>query len=101
MIIIERENITKLYDVYQGLLTSKQREYFEAYYFDDLSIGEIAENYNISRNGVFDQIRKVVAILSSYEEKLQIARKNDQLTRLLEEADIEIIKKEIKNIIEE
>ena len=50
-----REYLIELYDLYQRLLTEKQQMYFESYYFLDLSLSEIAENYNISRNGVYDQ----------------------------------------------
>ena len=58
--ITENENIISLYDYYKGLLTSKQQEYFEMYYFNDYSLGEIAAYLNISRNAVFDQIKKAL-----------------------------------------
>ena len=44
---------TNLYDVYKDLLTEMQRKYFEDYYFSNLSYGEISQNNNISRSGVF------------------------------------------------
>ena len=43
----------ELYDLYSGLLTDKQREYFEDYYFNNLSFSEMAENYDVSRNAIF------------------------------------------------
>ncbi|MDE7213906.1 MAG: DNA-binding protein, partial [Anaeroplasmataceae bacterium] len=55
----KREEIISLYDAYGLLLTDKQRDYFESYYFDDLSISEIASNFEVSRNAVFDQIKRV------------------------------------------
>ena len=64
-----REYLIELYDLYQRLLTEKQQMYFESYYFLDLSLSEIAENYNISRNGVYDQIKRVEQSLYDYEEK--------------------------------
>ena len=56
------DNNTKyviLYDYYGELLTTKQRKYFEDYYFNNYSLKEISENENISRNGVFKQIKDV------------------------------------------
>ena len=48
--------INKLYDLYKELLTDKQKEYFEAFYFENMSLHEIAENYNVSRNAVYSQL---------------------------------------------
>ncbi|MDE5547316.1 MAG: DNA-binding protein, partial [Anaeroplasmataceae bacterium] len=55
----KREEIISLYDTYGVLLTDKQKNYFERYYFDDLSITEIASNFEVSRNAVFDQLKRV------------------------------------------
>ncbi len=44
--------LINLYDYYGSLLTDKQQSYFENYYFNDYSLGEIAENDNVSRNEV-------------------------------------------------
>ena len=57
----------ELYDIYGKLLTEKQREYFEDYYFNNLSFSEMAENYNVSRNAIFKQIHIVTDKL---EEKM-------------------------------
>ena len=70
-----REYLIELYDIYQSLLTNKQQMYFESYYFLDLSLSEIAENYNISRNGVYDQIKRVEQSLFDYEKKLNLYKK--------------------------
>lgn len=64
--------LNKIYDLYQELLTSKQQSYFEAYYFDDLSISEISENYEISRNAVHDQLKRTVTKLNDLEQKLKL-----------------------------
>ena len=77
-----RENIIRLYDLYQNLLTEKQRLYFEDYYFSDLSISEIADNYNISRNGVHDQIKRTVNELNELEEKLKLNEKINKICKL-------------------
>ena len=77
-----RENIIRLHDLYQNLLTEKQRLYFEDYYFSDLSISEIADNYNISRNGVHDQIKRTVNELNELEEKLKLNEKINKISKL-------------------
>ena len=61
-----------LFDFYQELLTPKQRSYMELYYLDDHSLGEIAEAYDITRQAVYDNIRRTEAMLEEYEHKLQL-----------------------------
>lgn len=60
---------TMLFDFYGELLTEKQREYFDLHYNSDLSLAEIAESSGISRQGVWDIIRRAEAILRETEEK--------------------------------
>ncbi|MGN7386843.1 putative DNA-binding protein [Sporosarcina sp. SAFN-015] len=64
-----------LYDFYQTLLTEKQRVYMQLYYLDDLSLGEIAEEYGVSRQAVYDNVRRTEAMLEDYEEKLKLFSK--------------------------
>ncbi|MCM3637903.1 putative DNA-binding protein [Sporosarcina luteola] len=64
-----------LYDFYQTLLTEKQRIYMQLYYLDDLSLGEIAEEYGVSRQAVYDNVRRTEAMLEDYEEKLKLFSK--------------------------
>lgn len=64
-----------LYDFYQSLLTPKQRSYMSLYYLDDFSLGEIAEEYEVSRQAVFDNIKRTEAMLEEYEEKLLLFKK--------------------------
>ena len=94
----KREKLIELYDLYNNLLTDKQRSYFENYYFDDLSISEIAINYNISRNGVYDQLKRVENSLIDYEEKLKLAYKISKIESL---DDNKLSKDEILSIIKE
>ncbi len=62
---------SELYDLYKNLLTDKQKSYFEEYYFKNLSFSEIAENYNISRNGVYNQVKFTKELLEDYEKKIE------------------------------
>ena len=72
-----------LYDCYYKLLTDKQKKYFEDYYFSNLSLGEIAENYNVSRNAVYKQIQITINKLKEYEEKLQLFEKKTILENII------------------
>ncbi|MCG3090129.1 putative DNA-binding protein [Sporosarcina cyprini] len=64
-----------LFDFYQSLLTDKQRLYMQLYYLDDLSLGEIAEEYGVSRQAVYDNVRRTESMLEDYEEKLNLFSK--------------------------
>lgn len=61
-----------LYDFYGDLLTEHQRQVYEAAVFDDMSLGEIAEEQGISRQGVHDLIKRCDKILAGYESKLHL-----------------------------
>lgn len=74
-----------LYDFYQSLLTPKQRSYMALYYLDDFSLGEIAEEYNVSRQAVFDNIKRTEAMLEEYEEKLLLFKKFQERSKLMNE----------------
>lgn len=67
--------IALLYDIYGRLLTVKQAEAIELYYNDDLSLAEIADISDISRQGVRDNIKRAESLLYDYEEKLGIAHR--------------------------
>ena len=64
-----------LYDFYGELLTEHQRQIYEAAVFEDLSLGEIAEQYSISRQGVHDLLKRCDQMLLHYEEKLQLVER--------------------------
>lgn len=74
-LIDKKEYYNNLFDYYECLFTDKQKEYFRDYYFFDLSLSEIALNYNISRSAVYDVISKVHIQLEEYEEKLNLYKK--------------------------
>ena len=88
----------ELYDLYGELLTDKQREYFEDYYFNNLSFSEMAENYGVSRNAIFKQIHIVTDKLNEYERILQLKSKREKILKLLEENNI-AIKDKIEDLL--
>lgn len=88
--------LSGLYDYYCELLTDKQKDYFENYYFNNLSLGEIAENSNTSRNAIHKQIKDTENKLISFEDKLGLYRKGLEIMEIIKDFDIEI-----KNQIEE
>jgi uncharacterized protein len=67
--------INYLYDFYQSLLTEKQKSYMSLYYLDDYSLGEIADEYEVSRQAVYDNIKRTEAMLEEYEAKLLLFQK--------------------------
>ncbi|WP_373279203.1 putative DNA-binding protein [Halalkalibacter okhensis] len=72
-----------LFDFYQSLLTQKQRKYMSLYYLDDFSLGEIAEEFEVSRQAVYDNIKRTEAMLEDYEKKLMLLSKFEKRTELL------------------
>jgi uncharacterized protein len=74
-----------LYDFYQSLLTPKQSSYMSLYYLDDFSLGEIAEEYDISRQAVYDNIKRTEAMLEEYEEKLLLLKKFQERKVILDQ----------------
>jgi len=88
-----------LYDIYQGLLTEKQKQYFEYYYFEDYSLSEIAEMLDVSRNAVHDQVKKVLEHLDHYESTLKILDKHQRRSKLIHELESHFSDDESKKIL--
>ncbi len=90
--------INSLYDYYGSLLTKKQQLYFEDYYFNNLSLAEISENNDVSRNAIHKQVKDIEKKLINYEKKLQLYEKGKRIKELIENIDLEL-KKEIIKLI--
>ena len=90
----------QLFLIYQDLLTDKQKKYMEMYLLEDFSLGEIAASENVSRNAVFDQLKKTIAILEDYESKLKMYQKNLSLIEFSNKLEFEL-KEELLTIIKE
>ena len=85
--------ISMLWQIYGKLLTDKQYEIINDYYNNDLSLAEIAENNDISRQGVRDILMKGESKLFEYEEKLAIMEKTQ-----LQEKQIQVILAQLSEI---
>lgn len=74
-----------LFDFYQELLTTKQNQYMSLYYLDDWSLGEIADYFDVSRQAVYDNIRRTEAMVEQYETKLRLFDRFEKKQALLKE----------------
>ena len=89
----------ELYDLYGELLTDKQRQYFEDYYFNNLSFSEMAENYEVSRNAIFKQIHIVTDKLNEYENILRLLEKRKKLEEIIQNITDKNIKEKLEDLI--
>ena len=87
-----------LYDLYGVLLTEKQRQYFEEYYFHNLSFAEMAENNDVSRNAAFKQVHNVLVKLDEYEEKLGLFEKKKKIEEIISKIADFSIKENLENL---
>ena len=85
--IEKKERINQLFDIYESLFTEHQVQIFQSYYQDDLSLKEIAEDFNISRNAVHDLLKRVEVMLEDYEAKLHLLDKINEIDNILENQD--------------
>ena len=90
--------LTILFDYYGELLTEKQQTYFKNYYFDNLSLAEISENLNVSRNAIHKELKYISEKLEYYEEHLRIYEKDKKLEAIIEKMTDEKIKEELISI---
>ena len=96
------QRVNLLIDCYGELLTQKQQLYLEYYYQDDYSLSEIAEILNVSRNAVYDNLKKAVHSLEKDEEKLQLMKKHQERLDLIQriEDDIASEHKDVEEYLE-
>lgn len=98
-------SVVLLLDYYGGLLPEKQRRLVEYYYCDDLSLSEITDNENITRQGARDAIVRAVSKLRKFEESVGFIAKASSVKELLskysgskKEKDFELLSQAIKNM---
>lgn len=72
-----------LFSFYKELLTVKQAQYMADYYEEDYTLAEIAANNNVSRQAIYDSIKRTEESLLAYEEKLQLVEEFEERKRVL------------------
>lgn len=74
--------INMLFDIYGPLLTEKQQTFLRLYFHDDYSLGEIAAEFEISRQAVYEHIKRAEQTLEETETKLRLLEKHEQRREL-------------------
>jgi Uncharacterized protein conserved in bacteria len=87
MDIDETTRINLLYNFYHSLLTKKQSRYLDLYYVEDFSLGEIAEQLQVSRQAVLDNLHRSVNLLESFEKELNLIEKTKEIDDIAEQLD--------------
>lgn len=90
--------LCSLFDYYGELLTEKQQQYFKDYYFDNLTLSELSENYQISRNAIHKTLKEVEEKLQFYEQKLNLFEKSEKLKKIISILDDDLRNKIIEYI---
>ncbi len=87
--------MTMLFDFYGSLLTDKQQKIIKSYFYNDLSLSEIADNIGISRQGVYDHLKRSEKSLKEYENKLGLLLKYKKIRKNINELEAILIQKDI------
>ena len=83
--LVKTLRMNYLFYFYQSLLTNKQRNYLELFYLEDYSLSEIADTFNVSRQAVYDNIRRTGDLVEDYEKKLELYQKFEQRREIYDE----------------
>ncbi|ELL5657286.1 putative DNA-binding protein [Staphylococcus aureus] len=83
--LVKTLRMNYLFDFYQSLLTNKQRNYLELFYLEDYALSEIADTFNVSRQAVYDNIRRTGDLVEDYEKKLELYQKFEQRREIYDE----------------
>lgn len=94
--------VSVLFNYYKNLLSGKQKEYLMEHLEEDLSLSEIAKKFDVTRQAVYDNIKRGVKLLYEYEEKIGFYKKEceveEELEKLKENMSIENIDKIIEKL---
>ena len=91
----EREYLLSLYELYNKLLNEKERDYFENYYYEDLSLQEIADNNKVSKSYVGKLLNNIEKKINNYELSLSLYKRNNEIRNIIEN-----LEEEVKNKID-
>ena len=95
-----QDRLIILFDYYGELLSDSQKNYFIDYYFHNLTLSEIAENNNVSKNAVSKDLKLACSKLEDYDSKLKIIEKDNKITKVIKETGNEELIEKINNILD-
>ncbi|WP_127585757.1 putative DNA-binding protein [Paenibacillus koleovorans] len=105
-LLAKTNRINLLFDFYGRLLTDKQRTFLSYYFHEDFSLGEIASEFEISRQAVYEHIKRAEITLEELETKLELLAKHEERGKLISqlesllEGDSERMKNAIKDLVQ-
>jgi predicted DNA-binding protein YlxM (UPF0122 family) len=90
-VALEKNNrINLLFDFYESLLTEKQQNFTRYYYQDNYTLGEISSLFHITRQAVYEHIKRAEAMLEEYESKLHLLEKHQQRGQMIQEIEDQV-----------
>lgn len=94
-----REYITSLYEIYKELLSEKERNYFEYYYFEDYSMQEIADLYDVSKSYASKYLNQINDKIINFEKVLKINDRNNKIINLVNNIENDELKNKILELL--
>ncbi|MBR4178514.1 MAG: DNA-binding protein [Bacilli bacterium] len=85
----EREYMLSLYEIYNRLLTEKEKNYFEYYFYEDYSLQEIADNNKVSKSYVGKYLNGIAIKLKRFEKALSLYEKNKKIKEIIIDLDVD------------
>ncbi|QGQ96197.1 DNA-binding protein [Paenibacillus psychroresistens] len=103
--------INLLFDFYEALLTEKQQNFTRYYFQDNYTLGEISSLFHITRQAVYEHIKRAELVLEDYESKLHLVEKHQQRGQMIQEIELQItaiqdsasseVKQQLKALLEQ
>ena len=84
----KNKKLDEYYVAYRHLLNEKQQDIYELYYFEDYSINEIAEVREVSKNAVYNMLKRIEEDLIKFEKQLNLIKKNNDILKLVKDDEI-------------
>ena len=95
-----QDRLIILFDYYGELLSDSQKNYFIDYYFHNLTLSEIAENNNVSKNAVSKDLKLATSKLEDYDSKLKLIDKDNKIIKVIKEENNEELLEKINKILD-
>ena len=95
-----QDRLIILFDYYGELLSDSQKNYFIDYYFHNLTLSEIAENNNVSKNAVSKDLKLACSKLEDFDSKLKLIDKDNKIIKVIKETNNEELLEKINKILD-